>query len=96
MEKLGIPIEELAEWQLFKGKGCAKCNGSGYKGRVALYEVMPMDQELKEMIVFGASVAEIKEKAVEAGMDTLRDAALKKMKAGLVTMEEVVRVTKSN
>jgi len=96
LERLGMSSAEIDEVQLHKGKGCAVCSQSGYKGRVALYEVMPLEQELKEMIVFGGSVSEIKDKAIENGMDTLRTAGLKKMQEGVISLEEVLRVTKSD
>ncbi len=76
-----------------KGKGCDVCGGSGYKGRVALYEVMVMTDEIREAVLTGASSAEIKEIAVKGGMDTLRMSALKKIKEGVTTIEEAVRCT---
>jgi len=96
LEKLGLSIAEIKRLELFKGKGCNVCSDSGYKGRVALYEVMPLDGELKEMIVYGASVTELREKAIENGMDSLRWAGIKKMQQGFLTLEEVIRVTKSD
>lgn len=95
LEKLGLSIPEIATATLYAGSGCSVCAESGYKGRVALYEVMALNQEIKEMVIYGASVTELKEKAVENGMDTLRMAALKKLLRGDLTVEEVVRVTKS-
>ncbi len=96
LEKLGLTLPEIEELELMEGKGCAICTNSGYKGRIALYEVMPLDTELKDMIIFGASVTELKEKAIEMGMDTLRLAGLRKMKSGEISLEEVVRVTKAD
>lgn len=96
LEKLGLSIAEIKRLELYKGKGCNVCSDSGYKGRVALYEVMPLDAEIKEMIVYGASVTELREKAVENGMDSLRWAGIKKMQQGQLTLEEVIRVTKSD
>jgi type IV pilus assembly protein PilB len=76
-----------------KGKGCEKCNNTGYKGRVGLYEVMEITEELRELILVGASGLELRRKAVEEGMITLRGSGLLKVKAGLTTIEEVVRET---
>ena len=76
-----------------KGAGCDSCGGTGYKGRVALYEVMPVTDSIKELVLTGGSAAEIKELAVREGMDTLRMSALKKIKEGITTIEEAVRCT---
>jgi type IV pilus assembly protein PilB len=76
-----------------KGKGCEKCNGTGYKGRVGLYEVMDVTDELRELILVGASGLELRRKAVEEGMLTLRASGLRKVKDGLTTIEEVARET---
>jgi type IV pilus assembly protein PilB len=76
-----------------KGKGCDKCNNTGYKGRVGLYEVMEISDELRELILVGASGLELRRKAVEEGMITLRGSGLLKVKLGVTTIEEVVRET---
>ncbi len=76
-----------------KGAGCKTCNGSGYKGRVALYEVMLFNDHLKEMVLQGASTAELKAAAVKAGMATLRMSGIEKIMQGMTTPEEVMRVT---
>jgi type IV pilus assembly protein PilB len=76
-----------------KGKGCEKCNNTGYKGRVGLYEVMEITEELRELILVGASAIELRRKAVEEGMITLRGSGLLKVKQGMTTIEEVVRET---
>jgi type IV pilus assembly protein PilB len=76
-----------------KGKGCEKCNNTGYKGRVGLYEVMEITEELRELILVGASGLELRRKAVEEGMITLRGSGLIKVKQGMTTIEEVVRET---
>jgi type IV pilus assembly protein PilB len=77
----------------FKGVGCDKCNLTGYKGRVGLYEVMEIAEELRELILVGASGLELRRKAVEEGMITLRGSGLRKVKDGVTTIEEVVRET---
>ena len=76
-----------------KGKGCEKCNQSGYKGRVGLYEVMDVTEDLRELILVGASSLELRRKAVDEGMITLRGSGLRKVKEGVTTIDEVVRET---
>jgi type IV pilus assembly protein PilB len=76
-----------------RGKGCDRCNNTGYKGRVGLYEVMEVTEELRELILVGASGLELRRKAVDEGMITLRQSGLRKVKAGVTTLEEVVRET---
>jgi type IV pilus assembly protein PilB len=76
-----------------KGKGCEKCNNTGYKGRVGLYEVMEVTDELRELVLVGASALELRRKAVEEGMITLRQSGLRKVKDGLTSIEEVARET---
>ncbi len=76
-----------------KGKGCEKCNQTGYKGRVGLYEVMEIGEELRELILVGASAIELRRKAIEEGMITLRGSGLRKITEGVTTIEEVVRET---
>jgi type IV pilus assembly protein PilB len=76
-----------------KGKGCEKCNHTGYKGRVGLYEVMEVTEELRELILVGASALELRRKAVDEGMITLRGSGLRKVKEGVTTIDEVVRET---
>lgn len=87
------PAEVKAGVKVMKGRGCAKCNGKGYKGRTGLYEVMEIDDELRELILVGASAVELKKKAVERGMITLRRSGLIKAGQGLTTLEEVARET---
>ncbi len=91
--KVGFSEDEAKAIKCFKGKGCPTCNGSGYKGRVALYEVMPVKDELKELILEGASTSEIKKAAIRLGMKTLRMSGLTKVAEGVTTVEEVMRVT---
>ena len=82
--------------QCYKGEGCKVCNGTGYKGRVGLYEVMEVSENIQELILVGASAREIKRKAVEEGMLTLRSSGLAKIKAGITTLDEVLRETVLN
>ncbi len=87
---LGVPKDKIGTFTVYKGKGCSNCN-NGYKGRIALYEVMPIYEEIKELILNGASSAEIRREASKLGMDSLRMSGIKKMMAGVTTPEEVVR-----
>lgn len=93
---IGIPAAEARHIKVKQGKGCEKCSGTGYKGRIALYEVMPMHEELREFVLNGASSAEIKREAVRLGMMTLRASALLRLKEGVTSIEEVLRVTASD
>lgn len=90
---IGIPPAEAKHVRVFAGKGCPKCSNTGYKGRVALYEVMPMTEELKDFVLNGASAAEIKREAIRQGMLSLRASGLEFLKMGVTTIEEVFRVT---
>jgi type IV pilus assembly protein PilB len=89
----GFSAEMAKDVVPMKGKGCEKCNNSGYKGRVGLYEVMDITDELRELVLVGASGLELRRKAVEEGMLTLRQSGLRKVKDGLTTIEEVARET---
>jgi len=88
---LGVPEEEVGSFQCYHGLGCPTCSQTGYKGRIALYEVMPMYEEIKELVLVGASSTEIKREAVRLGMLTLRQSGINKLKEGITTVEEVVR-----
>jgi type IV pilus assembly protein PilB len=89
----GYTPEEAKEVKIMKGHGCEKCNNSGYKGRVGLYEVLEVTDELRELILVGASALELKKKAIENGMITLRRSGLIKVRDGHTTLEEVMRET---
>jgi type IV pilus assembly protein PilB len=89
----GFTPEEAGSIVSYKGTGCEVCNKTGYKGRVALYEVLPVKDEIKELILQGASVMDIKKLAVSLGMKTLRRSGLLKVKSGLTSLEEVVENT---
>ena len=90
---LGIPPDEVKSFQVYKGKGCSICNNTGYKGRLGLYEVMPMKEEVKELVLSRASSSEIKKEAIRLGMKTLRQSGIAKIKDGVTTIEEVLRST---
>jgi type IV pilus assembly protein PilB len=87
------PAETSAGLQLMRGRGCNNCNGTGYRGRLAIYEVLVMHESLKELILHGASTMELKREAVKLGMSTLRMSALQKVREGVTTIEETIRVT---
>jgi type IV pilus assembly protein PilB len=89
----GYTPEEAKTVKVMKGKGCATCNKTGYKGRTGLYEVMEVDDEIRELVLVGASAVELKKKAIERGMITLRRSGLIKVAAGWTTLEEVARET---
>jgi type IV pilus assembly protein PilB len=89
----GYTPEEAKTTKIYHGKGCTTCNKGGYKGRTGLYEVMEINDDLRELILVGASALELKKKAIEQGMITLRRSGLIKVAAGLTTMEEVLRET---
>lgn len=91
--KIGFPPESIKDVRCYIGAGCEECNNTGYKGRIALYEVMPVGDEIKELILQGASAAEIKREAVRLGMSTLRQSGIKKVIDGITTIEEILRVT---
>ncbi len=90
---LGVPPQEVEAYTCFRGAGCPDCGGTGYKGRIAVYEVMPLYEELRDLVLSGASSSEIKRMAMGLGMKTLRQSALTKVREGLTTVEEVARVT---
>jgi len=89
----GYTPEEAKSVQIVKGAGCAVCNKTGYKGRTGLYEVMEVDDDIRELVLVGASAVELKKKAIEHGMITLRRSGLIKVAQGLTTLEEVARET---
>jgi len=90
---IGFTPDEAKTMKCYKGQGCSKCGDTGYKGRIALYEVMPVKDDLKELILRGGSASELKKTAVQLGMKTLRMSGLTKIKEGVTSIEEVLRVT---
>jgi type IV pilus assembly protein PilB len=93
MVEVGFSEAEGRTLKLFKGRGCERCSNTGYKGRVGLYEVMEIGDEVRELILSGASALELRQKAIEHGMVTLRMSGLQKIRDGVTTVEEVVRET---
>ena len=89
----GLPEEEAAAVVPVKGRGCRNCSETGFKGRFAVYEVMPLHDELKEFVLNGASALDLKREAMRLGMKSLRQSALSKLSEGMTTLGEVLRVS---
>ncbi len=90
---IGFSAEEAKTLTLYRGKGCMACSDTGYRGRVALYEVMVIDEQVREAILAGASTGDLRELARKHGMRTLREGGLQKIREGITTFDEVARVT---
>ena len=90
---LGVAPEEVKDYTLFRGRGCATCNGRGIKGRTAIFELMTMTEKMKEAILKGASTGQLRFLSREQGMRTLRRSALLKLKRGQTTIEEVLNAS---
>ena len=88
---IGFTPEQIGTFQVMKGRGCQACNGTGYRGQVGLFEVMEITEGIRDLIMVGATAVEIKRKALEEGMLTLRMSGLEKIKNGVTTVEEVLR-----
>jgi len=93
LQKMGMTDDQIRVAKIFKGRGCGNCNNTGYKGRVALYEVMPFSDPLKELVLQGASAAELKAEMIRQGTQSLRLAGIQKILEGMTTPEEVLRTT---
>ena len=91
--EVGFKPDEARQMKSYKGQGCQTCNGTGYKGRVGLYETMEVTDEIRELILIGASSLELRKKAIDDGMLSLRESGLQKIRNGVTTLEEVVRET---
>jgi type IV pilus assembly protein PilB len=89
----GVPPDEAPECVCYRGTGCTKCNNTGYRGRVGFYQVMPMLEEIRELILNGANTAEIKRESMRLGIKTMRQSGLTKLQEGVTSFEEVLRVT---
>ena len=88
-----VPEDKIGTFQAFKGSGCEACNGTGFKGRIAFFEVLKMYEPLKDFILNGASTGELKQEAMKLGFKTLRQSAVSHLLEGVTTIEEVTRVT---
>ena len=93
LEEAGLRPEEIRSATIYRGTGCPACSETGFKGRIALYEVMPLTDDLKEFVLNGASALELKQEAIRGGMVTLRRSALNKLLDGVTTVSEVYRVS---
>jgi type IV pilus assembly protein PilB len=93
LAKMGFTEEQIRGATIMHGRGCGTCNNTGYKGRIALYEVMPFTDPLKELVLQGASAAEIKTEMIRQGIQSLRMAGISKILEGVTTPEEVLRTT---
>lgn len=93
LEDIGFSPEDAKKIKVYKPKGCSSCHNTGYKGRTALFEVLEVSEEIKDLILSKAQSKEIKKKAIEQGMLTLRQSGLYKIKKGITSIEEVLRVT---
>jgi type IV pilus assembly protein PilB len=91
--ELGFEPQETEGLQIWKGAGCKACGGSGYKGRIGLYEVMEITPQIREAIILNATSVELKKAAVANGMKTIRRSGLQKVSEGVTTIEEVLRET---
>src|SRR5213080_3170681 len=91
--EVGFTAQDAKALKTYKGKGCPSCNDTGYKGRIGLYEVMEINDEVRELILIGASALELRKKSIEDGMITLRESGLQKIRNGVTTIEEVLRET---
>jgi len=89
----GIRVEEVRDVEGFHGAGCPECHHTGYRGRAAVYEVMTLSDDLRKLVLRGESAADLKRAAIEKGMRTLRQAAVRKVRQGITTIEEALRVT---
>ncbi len=91
--QVGFAPDEIKSLEIKRGRGCERCSHSGYKGRVGLYEVLQFSDEIREMILSGSTSIELKRKAIEEGMVSLRSSGLHKIRGGITTLEEVLRET---
>jgi type IV pilus assembly protein PilB len=93
LEQLGLSHEEATDLKTYHGAGCSECHNTGFYGRMGIYEVMPISAAIRELIVKGAPIQQLREQAAEEGVLSLRDTALRKLKEGITTIEEVLRET---
>jgi type IV pilus assembly protein PilB len=96
LKDLGMKEEEAENATVYHGTGCMKCSKTGYRGRIALYEVLPLSEEIKEFVLNGASTTEIKREAIRLGMKSMRQTGLTKLLEGVTSIDELVRVTSAD
>jgi type IV pilus assembly protein PilB len=90
LQDLEVPESEIKDFVVYQGRGCGACNDIGYKGRIAIYEVMPFSEGLKTLLYQSAPLSDLKRQAVKDGMRSLRMSALTKLKQGVTTIQEVI------
>ncbi len=95
LTNIGFSQKEIPSLKLFRGRGCERCTSTGYKGRLGLYEVMDVDDEIRDLILSGGTTSELRHRAIENGMISLRASGLQKIRDGITTLEEVIRETVS-
>jgi type IV pilus assembly protein PilB len=95
LAQLDLTPDEVMDKKFYRGRGCAACNNTGFKGRTGLFEYLPMNDELRDLINHGASTQQIRDLALQTGMVPLRASGLEKVFGGITTIEEVVRETVS-
>jgi type IV pilus assembly protein PilB len=89
----GLPPAELPKVKAMKGRGCEKCGGTGYKGRLGLFEIMEVSDTMRDLIVSNGSMSDVKKQAISDGMMPLRQTGMLKVRDGMTTLEEVARET---
>ncbi len=95
LQRIGFPEDEIDTTKFWKGAGCEECRQLGYQGRMGIYELLFMDEDIRPLILSRAASSTIAQKAMENGMRTLRNDGWKKVRAGETTIEEVLRVTQT-
>ncbi len=93
LQKMGFPVAGQGKVVLQRGKGCKECRGTGYSGRLGVFEIFPMSEKIKKLVMAKATDAELRQVATREGMTTLREDAWQKVRSGLTTVEEALRVT---
>jgi len=93
LQRVRVDRKKITGWNISKGTGCPKCNGSGYKGRIAIYEIMTMTQALSDLVYAKADLNELRAQAEADGMRSLRNVALEKWKNGITSVEEIISAT---
>ena len=93
LAKMGFPVADTGPITLRRGKGCQECRGTGFKGRCGIFEIFPMSSQIKKMVAEEAHGGEMRQVAIREGMTTLREDAWDKVRRGITTFEEAIRVT---
>ncbi len=93
LEESDIEMSQIENKKFYKGSGCSKCNNSGYRGRAGVFELIILDEDLRSLILDRATVGQLRDKAIENGMRTLREDALLKVYRGITTLEELINIS---